>query len=224
MKIILNIPHSSHLFPNLNEFEKWNNSEILKRHIRNWTDWHTAELFSRPDLTSVVYSYSRFYMDVERLWNDVLEKQGQGVVYTDFFGIKRIDSKENHKNEYIGHMKKYQDAGLNKNCVLVDCHSFPSFVANDVDVCVGYNNDESFDKGIVSMVCDVFEKNGYNVCENFPYSNSLTPVKPLNYKSFMIEINKKTYINEDTLEINCGYEKLYGTIDEVYANLKNFTL
>lgn len=221
MKTILNIPHSSPLFPNLNEFRKWNNSEVLKRHIHDWTDWHTIELFSRSNLTSVVYPYSRFYMDVERLWNDVLEKQGQGVIYTDFFGMKRIDNKENHKNEYFEHIKKYQDAGLEKNCVLVDCHSFPSFVAKDIDVCIGYNNDESLDKYIVDMVCGVFEKNGYVVCANFPYANSLTPIKPLNYKSFMIEINKKTYMNEETLEINSGYKKLYKTLDKIYANLKN---
>lgn len=219
MRIVLNIPHSSSAFPDLSEFEKWSDSEMLEIYMHAWTDWHTCELFSRPGLTSVVYPYSRFYMDVERLWDDPLEKIEQGVVYTDFHGIRRRVNKLDYEKEYMEHMEKYRSAGLGENCVLVDCHSFPSSVAENVDICIGFNNDGSFDKNIVDCVCKTFEKSGYRVSMNFPYSNSLTPLNPIDYKSIMIEVNKKLYMDEDTLEKTDGYMKLYKVIDLAYKSI-----
>ena len=36
---------------------------------------------------------------------------------------------------------------------------------------------------------------------NKPYSNSITPPKEFHYKSIMIEVNKRIYMNEKTLSL-----------------------
>lgn len=81
-RIVINEPHASieglydeHLgFWDIDE--EFFNDVVLK-----WTDWHTDYLFhgNRIDGVRIVrFSYSRFIVDAERLWDDPLEREGQG--------------------------------------------------------------------------------------------------------------------------------------------------
>ena len=62
-RIVLFIPHSS---DNLDRSE-WTGD--IDAAIDRWTDWHTDKLFRSDDdrVKSVVFPYSRFYCDAERL-------------------------------------------------------------------------------------------------------------------------------------------------------------
>lgn len=79
-RIVLNIPHSSDAFP---EGCKGSWEDGVDEHIRRWTDWETDRLFGAASLADrrirpVVFPWSRFFCDVERLENDPLESVGQG--------------------------------------------------------------------------------------------------------------------------------------------------
>ena len=45
------------------------------------------------------------------------------------------------------------------------------------------------------------QKNGYKVGINEPYSNSETPDCPFLYQSMMLEVNKKAYMQPDSLRL-----------------------
>ena len=60
---------------------------------------------------------------------------------------------------------------------------------------------------------------GYSVEFNKPYSNSITPQMPFPYTSVMIEVNKRLYMDEQTLEKAEGFEKLKQDIQSLYGTL-----
>lgn len=85
--------------------------------------------------------------------------------------------------------------------MLFDCHSF-SGEAGEVDICIGYNEDWSKpDMSTLELVVNLFEENGYTVGINNPYSNSETPNCPFVYQSMMLEVNKRVYMEEESLRL-----------------------
>ena len=109
---------------------------------------------------------------------------------------------------------------LNSDSLLIDCHSFPSSVNKDVQVCIGYNDDESKpSKHLFHMICDAFTDAGYKVGINAPYSNSLTPIKPIEYRSVMIEVNKSVYMDEKNICLIPGCIKFRDVIAKLYEDI-----
>lgn len=112
---------------------------------------------------------------------------------------------------------------INKDTILIDCHSFPSEIEN-IDICIGYNNDWSFDEKIVNIIKTEFENKGYSVALNKPYSNSITPKTNIEYKLVKIEVNKSVYMNENTLTLNPNirqWMRWSGTLNNIYRELNN---
>ncbi len=201
--VVLNIPHSSAFGFNA---EEWSDPEKITQHMREWTDWHAEKLFKPLQMTeyihSCVFSFSRFHVDVERLVNDPTEAIGQGIIYRRFGEAHRqLPAVEEARRTDIYH--RYLDGFkplIVDNTIIVDCHSFPGRLAPDVDFCIGFNEDESKpDDKIINGITHLIRMYGYRTAVNYPFSNSITPVKPLTYKSIMIEVNKRTYMNENTL-------------------------
>lgn len=223
-KILLNIPHSS-VNGVFSEGSGWDYNANLINAVIKETDWHTDFIFSdttNPKVLPFIFKYSRFLVDVERLENDPLERQGRGILYTNVNGHHRHKlSSEVHNNllnlrrNHLEHISKE----ITEETILIDCHSFNDDISEDVDVCIGYNDDWSKpDDVIINGVRAIFEAAGYNVGINTPYSNSITPKSELSYKSLMIEVNKKTYL-KNTCEINTDSNyapRLSNTIKRVY--------
>lgn len=219
--IILNVPHSSieGVFDRENGWHK--SLPYLQREVKKWTDWYTDMLFVNGDsrVKMVKSGFSRFVVDVERLVDDPMEKDGQGIIYSHFNGIKR-DLMESRKDELMGYYyayrKRLSDEIKSENDILIDCHSFPSELAPDVSICIGYNDDWSKpSQSFLERIAHIFEKHCLSVSFNKPYSNSITPESKYEYKSFMIEVNKNCYMDEKTLELNY-YNRFSGAILEVY--------
>ena len=222
--IILNIPHSSinGVFDdNIGGWEK--NPFFINDCVHELTDWYTDFLFKtqNPMVKSVVFPYSRFVCDVERLENDEMESQGQGIIYTHYKGYERgevnekllFELREKHHNELVKDIKE--------NDVIIDCHSFTSKLHN-CDICIGFNNDFSYDKDIVDIIINEFTKSSYSVAVNEPFSNSITPKTDVNYKSIMIEVNKKVYMNETTLKLNYNprqWMRWFGCMERIYHKI-----
>lgn len=223
-KIVLNIPHANPIFPSENEKLKWENQELLASLLNTWTDWFTDKIFMPIDenksfVKSIVFPYSRFYIDVERLVDDELNKIGQGIVYTSISGnVRNVNDTSEYMTLYNEHIGSFSSC-LDENTILIDCHSFPSDWG-DVDVCIGYNNDESYSKELVDTVTNYFESCGYKIGINTPYSNSLTPVHPITYKSIMIELNKRIYMDEENISLSDNAEVIHNQINKLYKMLQ----
>ena len=217
-KIVLNVPHSS-----IERcYEGWKGCLNMFPVIKEWTDWHTDILFQDECATMVRFPFSRFFCDVERLVNDPLEKEGQGIIYFKHSGFER-NVPENLKLEVLQWYEIHQSMlskTIEDNTILIDCHSFPSHESN-VDICIGVNDDESRpSEETIDKICSIFEEEGYLVSINVPYSNSITPKSDKKYHSIMIEVNKKIYMDEDTLKPLPDYFfRLKRTFNKVYNYL-----
>ena len=212
--IVLNIPHSS----TLRGSEGWTGDII--REIERWTDIGTEKIFKSKtnNCTAVVFPYSRFFCDAERLVNDDLEKVGQGIYYTSFNGCHRYESlKQEAYACYVEHQRRLQSQ-INEETLIIDCHSFPSDLF-DIDICIGYNEDWSKpDRDFLTNMKMYFEGYGYSVSFNKPYSNSITPEMPFYYKSVMIELNKGIYTHQDGSMVDYLY-KINMMLNNMYEKI-----
>ena len=214
-RIVLNEPHASIEGLYDNQLSFWNIDEhFINDIVLKWTDWHTDYLFhgyGGDNIRTVRFPYSRFIVDADRLWNDPLEEHGQGIIYKQFEGYSRNVPKENEK-QLLGLWHWHQHRLRNCLCedaLLLDCHSFPSEMG-DIDICIGFNEDWSKPhKETVELAVNLFEDNSYMVGINEPYSNSETPECSFQYQSMMLEVNKKTYMEEGSLHLktNNAYRK-----------------
>lgn len=134
-----------------------------------------------------------------------MEAIGQGIIYRHFGNHVRMvpaSAEERLLRLWHWHQKRLKDA-LCEGAILLDCHLFPSDMG-DVDICIGYNEDWSKPaKSTLELVVNLFEENGYKVGFNEPFSNSETPDCPFRYQSMMLEINKRVYMEEDSLHLKC---------------------
>ena len=207
-KIILNIPHSSFngIFDaNLSGWQP--NANLINQMIKE-TDWHTDFIFTNESfdnkISPLIFNYSRFIVDVERLENDPLESIGRGIIYKKVGSFERntngdmVDRLMNLRNEHLNALSNE----IVDNSIIIDCHSFNDEISSDVDICIGFNGDFSKPNDeTINGIVDICKKAGYKVALNDPYGNSITPYHNKEYKSLMIEINKKCYL-KNGLEIN----------------------
>ena len=225
--IVLNIPHASINGVFDPQYGGWPcNQYFVNNCLNKLTDWYTDFLFStlseQKDVSTVVFPYSRFVCDAERLENDPLEKMGQGIIYTEYGFHKRnpMNKKQTKRTMRLWkkHQKLLKKEIKSENTVLIDCHSFPSEMS-DCDICIGYNNDWSYNEKIVNGIVEIFKSMGYSVEINKPYSNSITPKKHFHYTSVLIEVNKRVYMNEKTLKLEYEPRKWMrwaGTLKRIY--------
>ena len=81
----------------------------------------------------------------------------------------------------------------------------------------GYNDDWSKpDEGTLKMIIKHFQNAGYRVGVNNPYSNSIAPDCGIQYHSVMIELNKRIYMDENTLEMTEGAMKIRSVLTDLY--------
>ena len=113
--------------------------------------------------------------------------------------------------------------------LLLDCHSFSSIPTAlcdpgpfdaQVDICIGYNDDATRPgEEMIDFVLAHFEELGYKVGRNTPFSHSKTVECPVPYHSLMIEVNKRCYMDEQTLEKTDGFYALQNAIRALYEYL-----
>lgn len=192
--IVLNIPHASRAIP----VNTWQGD--IQKYVDIWTDAHTDVLFSADTESHVfkaVFPYSRFFCDVNRLVDDPLNHQGQGIFYTRFDECTRPEDEELIHRCYAIRQAwlDFLSTLLQPGSILLDCHSFSTFVAPDVDICIGFNDDWSKPSDHqLQTVIQYFQSCGYRVGVNHPYSNAITPKPSRDYCSIMIGVNKALYL------------------------------
>ena len=232
--ILLHIPHSSTSFPS----ESTHSFMDLDEEEKLLIDYYTDELFvlreQERNICSVVFPYCRLYCDVERLVNDPLEDIGLGISYRRTVDSNYLPFEERSFSKLNEAFKYYADfhADVSKKIVemtymnkilLINCHSFSAHpnllnpTPPDIDICIGYNDDETrpYTKTIDNIV-QYFKSLGYKVGINEPFSNSKTFPVPVKYHSVMIEVNKRLYMNERTLDKIDSFYKLKHDIQSLY--------
>ena len=217
-RIVLFIPHSS---DNLDRTQ-W--AGDIDRAIDRWIDWHTDKLFRSDDdrVTSVIFPYSRFYCDAERLIDDPMEKVGQGIAYRFIEGCERVLTDDLIADIYSKydsiHASLEEAAQLGS--LIIDCHSFPADLDDEIDICIGFNEDATRPSdNILNLVAEHFASAGLKVGINTPYSNSMRVEKDI--PTLMIEVNKGVYLKSDVKTPNEDFDQINRIIKDLYAKLLN---
>ena len=237
--IILHIPHASQNLPD-NFFKNKEGKELLMKESSPLIDYFTDDLF-RPSVKydrrfkMLVAHYCRTLLDVERLKNDPLEKRGMGILYGKGERRSLFALKDGIDELMLSYYDDYNDkaAEIIRSCsfpLIIDCHSFSSHSTKlvemtpemaEIDICLGYNEDETRPSDdFIDIVEKHFAAYGYNVARNRPFSNSKTfDTGNYPHHSLMIEINKKLYMNEETLEKTAGFNRLQNCLFDLYDTI-----
>lgn len=229
-KLILHIPHSSTNIPLKDGFV--NNIAKIEQEIIKLTDWYTDDLFDSKIDKRIIAHFSRIFCDVERFEDDELEimsKVGMGVLYEKFDSdelLRKVTSELREKiltEYYWNHHDKLtsnveEQLSLHGECLIVDCHSFPSTpllkAINQNESRPDFNiGTDSFHtpKKYIDASISYFEKQGYSLGIDWPYNGSIVPMKyykkEIRVSSIMLEINRKLYLNEPTNQKSINYKK-----------------
>ena len=118
--------------------------------------------------------------------------------------------------------------------ILFDCHSMPSKLNlefcnskynNDPDIILGDLNGTSCSSFLINEVKAIFEKHNFFVTKNNPFSGGYITKHYGNPSDaihvIQIEINKKLYMNENSIKKNKNFENLRTKLTAVIEELSN---
>ncbi len=117
-----------------------------------------------------------------------------------------------------------------QHAILIDCHSMPSgnlpgFRDIPPDFVLGNQFDKSCDYELTHLVRARLQSMGYHVSVNKPYAGGFVTKeygKPQNgVHVLQIEINRRLYLNEQTLEKTSGFNELRANLQVLTKNLIN---
>lgn len=217
--IVLGIPHAAGKPSDI----KWTDNPEVAKAVDRWTDWFTDELFfvKHDGISSVRGNISRFDCDVERLEHEP-DRICRFLSLCDDDSVRAVTA--SRWNRRLSQWFKYRyelmlAASQGDRPIILDCHSFPEDLAEDVDIDLGFNDDSSRPPdAVIAAVADIFKKAGYSVGLNRPYANAIAP---LGYQghSLMIEINKRCYMDETKRRKHKGFAHCRECLEKVYAEL-----
>jgi N-formylglutamate amidohydrolase len=243
-KLVLHIPHSSTTIPLLEGYVS--NQEEINQEIIKLTDWYTDDLFDSEEDDKIVAPFSRIFCDVERFADDDLEvmsKFGMGVLYEKLENgnqLRIVSSKLKSdvlKGYYWKHHNMLNNVVKNhlehtKSCLILDCHSFPSFPfscalvqdKNTPDFNIGTDSYHTPSR-LIEASQEFFESKGLSLGIDTPYSGSIVPMKyyqkDKRVASIMLEVNRRMYLNEPTTEKSIGYQRTKGIIQDYLCLIRS---
>jgi len=225
--VLLHIPHSSTHIPDEYRNIYHLDADGLALENLRLTDLYTDQLYHLPGAERAVFPVSRFLVDAERFSDDAQESmaaRGMGVLYTATTqlqplrpapdAVQRQALLDRYYHPHHDFVNDWADRALagHGRCLLIDCHSFPSkALPYELDnqslprpeICIG-TDDFHTPPQLLAAMQDHFEELGYWVGVDAPFAGSLTPGKHYartsQVQSFMIEVRKDLYMNEETGE------------------------
>ena len=242
---LIHIPHSSQFIPE--EFRKLFliDNKTLERELLIMTDNYCDDMFDVSGIEKVIFPISRLICDVERFTDkekEIMNRVGMGVCYEKTHDLKNLKianlkhELEILKKYYYPHHKTLTNKvskilEMHKNCIIFDCHSFPSkklpyeinHTSKRPDICIGVD-DFHTPNALANSLQDYFRSLGLTVSINTPFAGSIVPLeyykKDKNVHSVMIEVNKKLYMNEQTGEKNTNYVFIKNLIRNIIKNIE----
>lgn len=218
--LIVSIPHSSTRVPS----ELVGNVLLSELDLLGYSDLYTDRIFSIPDTHTVIYDYSRIFLDVNRAPDDIsreYEKGEEGVLVHTTWDGKPIYREEPSEEQVNALMKKYHDpyheeidSHMARARFLIDCHSYlpigpalkPDAGKPRPDVCLGNMNYSTCSREHTIFFREFFERHGYSVSINFPYQGKYTLGRHCHRRriphflvpGIQIELNQKLYADPVT--------------------------
>ncbi len=205
---------------------------------------HTDELYVLPGAARAVFPVSRFLVDAERFEDDALEPmaaRGMGALYTvgtDLSPLRpeialprREELLEKYYRPHHRFLNTWADERAGAECLLIDCHSFPSRAlpyemekrqAERPEVCIGTDSFHTPAR-LSEAAVDAFRALGYWTETDTPFSGTLTPSnhygKTAALRSIMIEVRKDLYMDEETGEKNGQFQTVRDHVTAVIQEL-----
>ncbi len=219
--VMCNIPHAGLSVPDWAKVDFIVNESEINRFARFMVDLDVDKLFSFvPSTHKEVANISRIVVDVERYRNDENEpmaKLGMGVCYEKNEKGEQIRCVDSSRSQCLLEYDRYHlalqekiDVLLEKaeKVMILDCHSFHDKMyytgyhpSTFPDVCIGYNDNYSCPLDIREKIFSFFEKTGFSVAYNYPFSGTLIPEKFTNnsrVQGMMLELNRRVYEKNPT--------------------------
>jgi len=246
--IILHIPHSSRFIPKALRPSFLPSQARLDHELLLMTDAFTDELVQPFSMAAerIVFPVSRLVVDPERFPDDAVEpmaQKGMGATYTKLSSgepLRRLtldDRATLMSAYYYPHHAKLSaavKAALDEHghCLIVDVHSFgsvplphePDQSVNRPEICIGFDAFHS-PFGSDAEILETCRAHGFVAGINAPFSGSIVPDEFWNsdkrVRSFMIEVRRDLYMNEQTGGKNVGFtqqsERLSDLIEALIA-------
>jgi N-formylglutamate deformylase len=240
---IVHVPHSSPVIPPAIRATLNLTDKELRHELLVMTDWFTDALFATPDgmAATITFPVSRLIVDPERFAEDdqeLMAAKGMGAVYTKTSEVHalRQNLSDEERNRlltayYYPHQQRARDAvqaalADHGRCLLVDAHSFssnplphePDQAADRCQICIG-SDDYHSPPWLVEWVTEMFQKRGFDVASNHPFSGTFIPIgfyrREPRALSVMIELNRSLYMDERTGERHAGFEHFRSQLEEV---------
>lgn len=231
--LILNIPHSSINGIFDETIGKWFPTPFfINDCVREHTDWFTDVLFRIQDtningIKAIVFPYSRFVCDIDRVYNDPKEEIGQGIIYKKFKGYKRGELTQLEIEKILtlraNHIDKLKES-LTENSILIDCHSFSNRKEKNMDIYISFNDGYTCDLKINEIIEREFRKHGYSIEYNCHCSKPIMIPTNFKYSAIRIEVNKRIYMNESLLTMNYNprqWMRWYGCLKGIYKKISS---
>lgn len=245
--VVVNLPHASSFVPAHVRNQFCVSDEELAEEQRKLVDWFTDDVYApliAAGASAIRHNVSRFVCDPERFEDDAKEcmsARGMGVVYTHGTMRQRIrreispQERESLLREFYhphhvalaGQVRKAIDTF--GRCIVVDCHSYQEFSlpyeldgdAPRPDVVFGDDPLHTPD-WIRDEVSRLTREAGYSYGLNRPFAGTVVPLPFYGEKrvsSFMLEINRRTYMNERTTTPHEGMSRIHNLIREIARSL-----
>lgn len=239
--VVFHIPHSSTHIPFIDGFV-W---EAVVPNLVYQTDWATERIFDVKGVARLVTPWSRLFCDVERLPDDLEPcfKQGRGFYYSHGFDgtvLRHIDETRKmyvHEHYYSVHhatlvrmvAEALEHTG---HCHIIDGHSFGDVPYGtqceaplNPDICIGTDAYHT-PTCVLDYAVSFFRNRGFSVEVDNPFAGFVVPQKYYrsnpNVTGLMIEVNKRLYMNGDSV-INEQVELLKGVMQDYVAGYCNLT-
>lgn len=213
MKIIISIPHSSKII--LDKFK--NNYLKPLTYYYKHIDYGVDTFCKLEGFDFIEAEVSRFVVDLNRERNDI--GSNHGVIILKDWDNNLVFKKKPSTSEIETMLKKYYDPyylkikkliGTQKDVFLLDCHSMDSHNHDDgtrrPDICLATNNGKSCSGEIVKVFKEEFEKAGFHVEIDNPYSGSRANIvkyaNRLGVGAMELEFNKAIYMDEMSFKID----------------------
>lgn len=114
----------------------------------------------------------------------------------------------------------------------INCHSMPSFVIGperqSPDFVIGDRDGSTAERGFTRLVADTLRSMGYAVRLNDPYKGVELVRRYSNpargRHSLQLEIDRRLYMDEDTLEPHAGFQELRANLTTLVGIIRDYTL
>jgi len=247
--VLLHIPHSSQLIPPEYRADYVLDDAALKRELISLTDLYTDDLYQLAGAARAVFPVSRFLVDPERFADDAAEgmaARGMGVLYcvgTQLqplrplpVGAARTALLERYYTPHHTRLNEWATAALQQHghALLIDGHSFPSHALPyelegqgqpRPQICIGTDPFHTLPE-LAHLAVQGFEKAGYEVGLNAPFTGALVPGdfygRDARMQAIMIEIRKDLYVDEATGEKHNGFARIQQDVAHVLQLLAEF--